>query len=108
MRKATKRRKTCISTGSRYKTKCNLITCPQQRSCSSKKRGLPKADKTSKKNKRMKTAALRLVYTVRNYIPAGEEAKAGFNVGVLPVSIPCECAGYDERGGFMCEICVDD
>ena len=110
MRKATKRGKTCIGTSSRYKTalpleaKCNLVTCPQLRSCSSKKRGHSKADKTLKKNKKRKTASLRLV---RDYIPAGEEAKAGCNVGVWPVSTPCECAGY-ERGGFMCEICFDE
>ena len=92
MQKATKRGKTCISTVSRYKTaleaKYNLVTCPQLRSCSSKKRGHSNADETSKKNKNRKTAALRLVYTVRNYIPAGEEAKAGCNVGVWPVGTP--------------------
>ena len=33
------------------------------------------------RRKRRKTATLRLVYTVRNYIPTAEEAKAVCNVG---------------------------
>ena len=58
MRKATKRGKTCIITGSPYTTaleaKGKMVTCPQPSSSSSKKRGHPKANKTSKKNKKTK------------------------------------------------------
>ena len=56
VRKATKRGKTCIITDSPYKTaleaKGKLVTCPQPSSSSSKKGGHPKADKTSKTNKK--------------------------------------------------------
>ena len=57
--------------------------------------------------KRRKTATLRLVYAVRNYIPTVEEAKAGVQCGECGQWAHREYAGY-ERGGFMCEICVDD
>ena len=111
-RKVIKRGKTCIITDSPYKTaledKGKRVTCPQPNSSSSKKRGLPKADKTSKKNKKKKEDS--------STTPClcGSELYSNSRRGESWV--PCgECgqwthreyAGY-ELGGFMCEICVDD
>ena len=107
IQKATKIGKTCIITGSPYKTaleaKGKLVTCPQQSSISSKKRGLPKADKTSKKNNTKKegSGTAPCPYCSELYSNSWEQC------GECGQWAHRESAGY-ECGGFTCEICVDD
>ena len=112
LRKVTQRGKTCIITDSPHKTaledKGKLVTCPQPSSSSSTKGGLPKADKTSKKNEKKKedsdtTSCLCYSELYSN----SRRGESWVQCGECGQWAHREYAGY-ERGGFMCEICVDD